>query len=99
MPSCKNCGQKWKWQTIVLETLKLTNKVNCPYCSKTQYLVPKSKKMTGIFSYLPVFLIIMSTFIFDLENQEIFMLAAAIIIVFLGFYPFLMKLSNEKNVM
>ena len=97
MPNCENCGQKWQWKTIVLNTLKLTNKVSCPYCGKTQYIVPKSRKISGISSFLPALIIILSTLIFDLEVGGIFSLAAAIIIVFLGLYPFLVKLSNENK--
>ena len=97
MPSCENCGRKWKWTAIVLKTLKLTNKVNCPYCKKTQYIIPKSRKTTGIFSFLPAFLIITSSLVFDLDVLGVLLLAAALIIVFLGFYPFLMKLSSEDK--
>ena len=99
MPNCENCGQQWKWKTIVLKTLKLTNKVNCPYCGKAQYIVPKSRKITGIFSFLPAFLIIVSGMIFDLGVWDIILLAAALIIVFLSLYPFLMKLSNENKML
>lgn len=97
MPNCDNCGRKWKWKTIVLKTLKLTNKVNCSYCGKTQYIVPKSRKTTGIFSFLPAFLIILSSLIFDLEVLDVVLLAALLIIVFLGCYPFLIKLSSEDK--
>lgn len=97
MPNCENCGQQWKWKTIVLKTLKLTNKVNCPFCGKAQYLVPKSRKATGIFSFLPTFLIIFFSVVFDLDVLEVFLFAGILILVFLGFYPFLMKLSNENK--
>ncbi|ANU09595.1 hypothetical protein BBH88_04410 [Planococcus antarcticus DSM 14505] len=98
MPSCENCGQKWKWKTIVLKTLKLTNKVNCPYCGKTQYIVPKSRKITGIYSFLPLFVIILSNLIFELEVRDVILLTATLLIVALGLYPFLMKLSNEDKI-
>lgn len=98
MPSCENCGRKWKWKTIVLKTLKLTNKVNCPYCGKTQYIVPKSRKVTGIYSFLPAFLIITLSLVLDLGVLGVILLAPTLMIIFLGCYPFLMKLSNEDKI-
>ena len=97
MPSCENCGRKWKWKTIVLKTLKLTNKVNCPYCGKTQYLVPKSRKKTAIFSFLPVLLLMSANLIFDLEVLGIILLTPTLLVVALSLYPFLMKLSSEDK--
>lgn len=97
MPNCENCGQKWQWKTIVLKTLKLTNKVNCPYCGKTQYIVPKSKKQNAIFSFLPAFLIIALSNIFDLGVLGVVLLAAGLLTAALSLYPFIMKLSNEDK--
>ncbi|MGH2316333.1 TIGR04104 family putative zinc finger protein [Planococcus sp. SE5232] len=97
MPNCENCGRQWKWKTIVLNTLKFTNKVNCPYCGKAQYIVPKSRKQNALFSFLPAFLIIVVTLIFDLEVLGTFLLVPALIFIFLGIYPFLTKLSNEDE--
>lgn len=97
MPSCESCGRQWKWKTIVMKTLKLTNKVNCPYCGKAQYIVPKSRKQTAIVSFLPAFLIISLSRIFDLGVLGVVLLAAALLIVTLSLYPFLMKLSSEDK--
>ena len=97
MPSCENCGRQWKWKTIVLKTLKLTNKVNCPYCGRAQYIVPKSRKQTAIFSFLPAFLIIASGSILDLGVLGVMFLAGILLIGALSLYPFFMKLSNEDS--
>lgn len=97
MPNCENCGRKWEWKTIALKTFKLTNKVNCPFCGKAQYFVPKSRKVTGIFTFLPAFLILASGQIFDLNVLGIVLLAATLLIVTLAFYPFLMKLCNDNE--
>ncbi|ANU21968.1 TIGR04104 family putative zinc finger protein [Planococcus donghaensis] len=97
MPNCENCGQKWPWKTVVKNTMKFTNKAKCPYCEKTQYLKPKSRKLTAIFSYIPTLLIIALTLILDLDGWGIFLLAAALMIVFLGLYPFMTKLSNDDQ--
>ncbi|ANU14464.1 hypothetical protein B481_0223 [Planococcus halocryophilus Or1] len=97
MPICENCGQKWPWKTVVKNTVKLTNKAKCPYCEKNQYLIPKSRRLTGIFSYIPAFLIITLTLFLDLNGIGIFLLAIALMIVFLGLYPFMMKLSNDEQ--
>lgn len=97
MPNCENCGRQWKWKTIVLNTLKFTNKVNCPYCGKVQYIVPKSRKQNTLFSFLPAFLIIAATLIFDLEVLGTFLLVPTLIFAFLAIYPFLINLSNEDE--
>ncbi|MBT2571106.1 TIGR04104 family putative zinc finger protein [Planococcus sp. ISL-110] len=97
MPSCENCGRKWQWKAIVLKTLKLTNKVNCPYCGKPQYIIPKSRKKTAVFSFLPAFLIISSGRIFDLGVLGVILLAAILLIGTLSLYPFFMKLSSEDK--
>ncbi|KAA0954978.1 TIGR04104 family putative zinc finger protein [Planococcus kocurii] len=95
MPTCENCGQKWPWKTGVKNTVKFRNKAKCPYCEKTQYLIPKSRKLTAISSYMPALLIIALTLILDLDGLGIFFLATALMLVFLGLYPFMMKLSND----
>ncbi|TWT06457.1 hypothetical protein FQV26_01180 [Planococcus sp. CPCC 101016] len=97
MPNCKNCGRKWTWKTIVLNTLKLTNKVNCPHCGETQYIVPKSRKLTGVFSFLPAFIIIGSSMIFDLDGWDLILLTPTLILAALFVYPFFMKLSNDNE--
>ena len=97
MPSCENCGGQWKWKTIALKTLKLTNKVNCPYCGKAQYIIAKSRKQTAIVSFLPAFLIISLSRIFDLGVLGVVLLAAAFLNVTLSFYTFLMTLSSEDK--
>lgn len=99
MPNCENCGQRWKWKTLALKTLKLTNKVNCPFCGKAQYIIPKSRKKTAIFSFLPAFLILTSGWVFDLSVLGVILLAAILLVVTLGLYPFLMKLSNEDKIL
>ncbi|WP_298831146.1 TIGR04104 family putative zinc finger protein [uncultured Planococcus sp.] len=97
MPNCENCGRQWKWKTIVLNTLKFTNKVNCPYCGKAQYIVPKSRKQNALFSFLPAFLIITLSSIFDLGVLSVVLLAAGMLTAALSLYPFIMKLSNEDK--
>lgn len=97
MPNCENCGQKWTWKTVVLKTLKFKSKATCPYCGTTQYIVAKSRKLTGIFGYIPAFLIIVLTLVLDLDGLGIFLLAVVLMITFLGLYPFIIKLSNTDN--
>lgn len=97
MPTCENCSQKWPWKTVVKNTVKLTNKAECLYCEKAQYLIPKSRKLTAIYSYIPALLIITLTLVLDLDGLGIFLLAAALLILFLGLYPFMMKLSNDEQ--
>ncbi|MDQ0429396.1 CXXC-20-CXXC protein [Planomicrobium stackebrandtii] len=97
MPSCENCGRKWTWKRIVLKTLKLTNKANCPYCGQTQYIVAKSRKVTRIYSFLPAFIIIVSAMIFDLDGWDILLLTPMLILMALFVYPFFMKLSKDNE--
>lgn len=95
MPNCESCGQKWPWKTTVSKTFKLTNKINCPHCGTPQYLIPKSRKLTAMFAYIPAFLIITLTLVLDFNGLGVFLLAITLLIAFLGLYPFMMKLSNE----
>ncbi|MBD8014478.1 MULTISPECIES: TIGR04104 family putative zinc finger protein [Planococcus] len=97
MPNCENCGRKWQWKTIVSKTLKLTNKVTCPYCGKPQYIVPKSRVLTGFFSFLPTFIIIMIGMVFDINVWQVLLSAAGLLLVFLAIYPFTMKLASEDK--
>lgn len=97
MPNCESCGQAWSWKTVVKKTMKLTNQAKCPYCKKTQYLIPKSRKLTAIYSYIPAFLIITLSLVLDLNGWGIFLLAAALLIMFLALYPFMVKLSTDEQ--
>ncbi len=97
MPTCENCGQKWTWKKVVLQTVKFKNNATCPYCGTTQYIVPKSRKLTGIFGYIPAFLVIMLTLVLDLDGLGIIVLTATLMIVFLALYPFIIKLSNKDT--
>ena len=97
MPNCENCGRKWQWKTIVSKTLKLTNKVDCPYCGKPQYIVPKSRVTSGVLNFLPAFLIITMGMVFDINVLQVFLSAAGLLLVFLAIYPFTMKLASEDK--
>lgn len=97
MPNCENCGRKWQWKAMVSKTLKLTNKVTCPYCEKKQYIVPKSRAVSGVFNFLPAFLIITMGMVFDINVMEVLLSAVGLLLVFLSIYPFTMKLSSEEK--
>ncbi|ANU27029.1 TIGR04104 family putative zinc finger protein [Planococcus versutus] len=97
MSTCENCGQKWTWRSIVWQTVKFKNNGTCPYCGATQYIVPKSTKLTRIVGYIPAFLIILLTLVLDLDGLGIILLAVTLMLVFLALYPFIIKLSNTDN--
>ncbi|WP_120189184.1 TIGR04104 family putative zinc finger protein [Ammoniphilus oxalaticus] len=95
MPTCQSCKRKWTWKETIKTSLALKDSsMNCPHCSKLQYLTAKSKKR----STMSMFFIIAPLAIFFNDSPFIGLVALIVTcLLFMGIWPFLIELSNKKE--
>lgn len=92
MPVCQNCKEKWTWK----QTMKSLFKLNCPYCGKKQYESVASRKRTSIFILFPPIILSINLFL-HLSWWLIILILFMIVTILWLIYPFMMKLSNERE--
>ena len=97
MPHFENCNHQWAWGTALRKSFTLGEGMECPECSKTQYLTKKSKKKMGILNFFIVPILILSAVLFDITIPGVLLIAVAIFAVFMLTYPHMMELSNENE--
>lgn len=92
MPICQNCGNKWTWK----QTIKTIFKLRCPHCGQKQYESTSSRIRSGIFGLLPVMLLPVNAWL-DFSVGVVLPMVVMLVLIILGFYPFILKLSNEEE--
>ncbi|TFJ91211.1 TIGR04104 family putative zinc finger protein [Lentibacillus salicampi] len=92
MPICQNCGNKWTWK----QTIKTIFKLRCPHCGQKQYESTSSRIRSGIFGLLPVMLLPVNAWL-DFSVGMVLTMAVMLVLIILGFYPFILKLSNGEE--
>ncbi len=96
MPNCQNCGRNWSWGQTFKRSLSFSMAMECPYCKEKQYIPSKVRKRSSLLSFFPALIIILS-FYLDLSTVASFLILVGMLILLIGFYPFMIELSNEEE--
>ncbi|MGP4073542.1 TIGR04104 family putative zinc finger protein [Piscibacillus sp. B03] len=97
MPTCQKCHTEWTWKDSQKVIFQFKKGLICPYCGETQYQTSDSQKRTSLVGMapllmLPVVILTDSWFL----TISLILLAS---ITHLSVIPFLMKLSNNQELM
>lgn len=93
MPTCQHCHTKWTWTQTIKRLFTLT----CPYCGQKQYESASSKQRGGIFGVITPLILLPIIIGFDVSMGAALILAIMVSAGIFGFYPFILKLSNEEE--
>ncbi|HEY4600668.1 MAG TPA: TIGR04104 family putative zinc finger protein [Cerasibacillus sp.] len=94
MPTCHNCKTEWTWK----QTVKSLFRLKCPYCGKKQYESAASRKRTSMISIIPLIAVPINLLL-NLPWWNVIVLMIPLIVIILGIYPYLIKLSNEEELL
>lgn len=97
MPTCQNCGQQWSWKKSFKKYMKFNHGMECPHCGEIQYVTSKSRGEAGVFSFLPIVILIFSDLFFDLSIPVYILLAVVLFGISLMLYPFKMELTSKDE--
>ena len=96
MPTCQHCGKEWKWKQTLKKMFTMDSGMKCPYCHEKQYMKTKTKRRNKL-SLIVVPIIILLSILFNIPVSLTFYLLIGILILIIGFYPFLIELSNVEE--
>jgi CXXC-20-CXXC protein len=96
LPTCQHCHRNWTWKQTVKKSFTLSNQMTCPFCGEKQYISSKTRKRSGLLSFIPP-LTMLITLLFD---TSIFLTISMLIgsgLALIGIYPFMIELSNKEE--
>ncbi|MGE7907192.1 TIGR04104 family putative zinc finger protein [Peribacillus sp. NPDC094092] len=98
MPTCQNCGYKWRWRETFVKIFTFKSRLKCSLCEGFQYVSKKSRNRLSLVVFTP-FLIWIPLVSFGVPKSYI--LASELVSYVLVFVlmPFLYKLSNKEEPM
>lgn len=96
MPICKKCGNEWSWWQTVKKSTFTGNGMVCPYCKEKQFLSASLGKRNIILVLIIIILYLVNVFL-DLSLNMTIIIAVIMGLILIGINPFLIKLSNEKE--
>lgn len=50
MTKCTNCGNKWTTKEKIKKAITFSQAMTCPYCGADQFLSPKYRKKSALFT-------------------------------------------------
>ncbi|PYZ96510.1 hypothetical protein CR205_12390 [Alteribacter lacisalsi] len=99
MPECRNCGQRWTWRQTMRRSLgSMNDGVTCLHCEGTQYVTRKSRiKGALCLGAIIIPIPIVRNMFPDLPDWTFVSLMAALMVLFISLYPYLISFSNENE--
>lgn len=98
MPTCKHCGHQWGWKETIVQLFSFKRKLKCNGCQTKQYISVKSRNRLSIVGIL-ISLIFVPFISFGVPLRYIITSEILIYIFYIGCIPFLIKLSNQEEVL
>jgi len=98
MPKCQNCGQTWSWKHSFKKSSQLNSGAECPHCGVRQYITSRSRKKSGMLSFLiPVSFL--SPVFFDISVALNVSAIIGLAIILIALYPAMIELTSENEPM
>ena len=83
LPVCSVCKQKWTWKETWKSSLRLDTRIPCPKCQSTQFITKRSRRKQMFLTWLSFVWIIL--------------LWALLILLYIVFYPYFVRLSDQEE--
>ncbi|WP_284140681.1 MULTISPECIES: hypothetical protein [unclassified Virgibacillus] len=94
MPVCAHCGRTWSYGTTLKNAYHITK--TCPFCGRENYDSSAITLASILYFTLPIGIIFIFQLLVDMTIKQFFGLLLFLIVVMLGIYPFIAKLSKER---
>ncbi|MBU6080860.1 MULTISPECIES: TIGR04104 family putative zinc finger protein [Allobacillus] len=95
LPVCSVCKQKWTWKETWKSSLRLDTRIPCPKCQSTQFITKRSRRKQMFLTWpllLPILLPLTG-----LSFVWIILLWALLILLYIVFYPYFVRLSDQEE--
>ncbi|MFD1020839.1 TIGR04104 family putative zinc finger protein [Thalassobacillus hwangdonensis] len=96
MPHCAHCKRKWTMKDTFFKPVQFKNKMNCPYCGKTQYLSAKSKKRQSMLAFIPPIPLYLATLL-DWSLPIFLAICIVLFVAGMAVLPYFYQLKNEEE--
>lgn len=96
MATCQSCGKAWRWKQSFKKMFTLDTALECPHCGKKQYLTPKARKRSSVYTLLTPFILLL-LFLFDVSPLISIGVLFVFLLLMMGTYPFIIELSNQEE--